>query len=167
MLLNIDSKNGVLGWKQLPVYEMERWENGQNTPYATPMTNLTTVDENAPQDTKLAWIGQNDYIPYRNWQIAHFRLLYDSMFLPYGVSYLNKARRHFRMLSMMEDMMLIYRLDRSIERRVFKINVGAIDEADVQAYVQEIANNFKRKPIVDPLTGQIDLRKSYMNVTKN
>lgn len=32
MLLNIDSKNGVMGWKMMPVYEMERWENGQNTP---------------------------------------------------------------------------------------------------------------------------------------
>lgn len=167
MLLNIDSKNGVLGWKQLPVYEMERWENGQNSPYSTPVTNLNTVDENTPQDTKFAWVGQNEYIPYRNWQIAHFRLLYDSLFLPYGVSFLNKARRHFRMLSMMEDMMLIYRLDRSIERRVFKINVGAIDEADVPAYVQEIANNFKRKPIIDPMTGQIDLRKSFMNVTED
>jgi len=167
MLLNIDSKNGIMGWKQLPVYEMERWENGQNSPYATPIANLNTVDENAPQDTKFVWIGQNEYIPYRNWQVAHFRLLYDSMFLPYGISYLNGARRHWRMLSMMEDMMLIYRLDRSIERRVFKINVGAIDENDVQAYVQEIANNFKRKPIVDPLTGQIDLRKSFMNVTED
>ena len=167
MLLNIDSKNGVLGWKQLPVYEMERWENGQNSPYSTPVTNLNTVDGNTPQDTKFAWVGQNEYIPYRNWQIAHFRLLYDSLFLPYGVSFLNKARRHFRMLSMMEDMMLIYRLDRSIERRVFKINVGAIDEADVPAYVQEIANNFKRKPIIDPMTGQIDLRKSFMNVTED
>lgn len=167
MLLNIDNKNGVLGWKQLPVYEIERWENGQNSPYSTPISNLNTVDENAPQDTKFAWVGQNEYIPYRNWQIAHFRLLYDSLFLPYGVSALNKARRHWRMLSMMEDMMLIYRLDRSIERRVFKINVGAIDEADVQAYVQEIANNFKRKPIIDPLTGQIDLRKSFMNVTED
>ena len=167
MLLNIDSKNGILGWKQLPVYEIERWENGQNSPYSSPITNLNTIDENAPQDTKFAWVGQNEYIPYRNWQIAHFRLLYDSIFLPYGVSALNKARRHFRMLSMMEDMMLIYRLDRSIERRVFKINVGAIDEADVQAYVQEIANNFKRKPIIDPLTGQIDLRKSFMNVTED
>lgn len=167
MLLNIDGKNGVLGWKQLPVYEMERWENGQNSPYATPIANLNTVDENAPQDTKFVWVGQNEYIPYRNWQVAHFRLLYDSIYLPYGVSYLNKARRHFRMLSMMEDMMLIYRLDRSIERRVFKINVGAIDADDVQAYVQEIANNFKRTPIVDPLTGQIDLRKSFMNVTED
>ena len=167
MLLNIDAKNGVLGWKQLPVYEMERWENGQNSPYSSPITNINTVDENAPQDTKFAWVGQNEYIPYRNWQIAHFRLLYDSIFLPYGCSALNKARRHWRMLSMMEDMMLIYRLDRSIERRVFKINVGAIDDADVQAYVQEIANNFKRKPIIDPMTGQIDLRKSFMNVTED
>ena len=167
MLLNIDGKNGVLGWKQLPVYEMERWENGQNSPYATPIANLNTVDENAPQDTKFVWVGQNEYIPYRNWQVAHFRLLYNSIYLPYGVSFLNSARRHFRMLSMMEDMMLIYRLDRSIERRVFKINVGAIDENDVQAYVQEIANNFKRTPIVDPLTGQIDLRKSFMNVTED
>ena len=167
MLLNIDNKNGILGWKQLPVYEMERWENGQNSPYATPISNLNTVDENAPQDTKFVWVGQNEFIPYRNWQVAHFRLLYDSIFLPYGCSYLNKARRHWRMLSMMEDMMLIYRLDRSIERRVFKINVGAIDENDVQAYVQEIANNFKRKPIVDPMTGQIDLRKSFMNVTED
>ena len=167
MILNIDGKNGVLGWKQLPVYEMERWENGQNSPYATPIMNLNTVDENAPQDTKFVWVGQNEYIPYRNWQIAHFRLLYDSIFLPYGVSFVNKARRHFRMLSQMEDMMLIYRLDRSVERRVFKINVGAIDEDDVQAYVQEIANNFKRTPIVDPLTGQIDLRKSFMNVTED
>ena len=167
MLLNIDGKNGVMGWKQLPVYEMERWENGQNTPYATPISNLNTIDENAPQDTKFVWVGQNEYTPYRNWQVAHFRLLYDSQFLPYGVSFLNKARRHFRMLSMMEDMMLIYRLDRSIERRVFKINVGAIDENDVQAYVQNIANSFKRKPIVDPMTGQIDIRKSFMNVTED
>lgn len=167
MLLNIDGKNGVMGWKQLPVYEMERWENGQNTPYATPISNLNTIDENAPQDTKFVWVGQNEYTPYRNWQVAHFRLLYDSQFLPYGVSFLNKARRHFRMLSMMEDFMLIYRLDRSIERRVFKINVGAIDENDVQAYVQQIANNFKRKPIIDPMTGQIDIRKSFMNVTED
>ena len=167
MLLNIDGKNGVLGWKQLPVYEMERWENGQNSPYATPIANLNTIDENVAQDTKFVWVGQNEYIPYRNWQVAHFRLLYDSIYLPYGASFLNSARRHFRMLSMMEDMMLIYRLDRSIERRVFKINVGAIDENDVQAYVQEIANNFKRTPIVDPLTGQIDLRKSFMNVTED
>ena len=85
----------------------------------------------------------------------------------HNCSFLHKARRHFRMLSMMEDMMFIYRLDRSIERRVFKINVGAIDEADVPAYVQQIADNFKRTPIIDPMTGQVDLRKNIMNQTND
>lgn len=164
MLLNIDKDNGVMGWKQLPVYEMERYENGTEYPYVSaPNINLNNVDENKIEDTKFVWVGQSEYIPYRSWQIAHFRLLYDSQFLPYGTSVLHKARRHFRMLSMMEDMMLIYRLDRSIERRIFKINVGAIDVEDVPSYVQEIANNFKRTPIIDPMTGQVDLRKNIMS----
>jgi hypothetical protein len=67
----------------------------------------------------------------------------------------------------MEDMMLIYRLERSIERRVYKIYVGAIDDADVQSYVQEIANNFKRTPIIDPMTGQVDLRKNLLSVDQD
>lgn len=164
MLLNIDQTKGILGWKQLPVYEIERYENGMDCPYASAVGyNLNNVNENNVDKTKFIWVGQSEYIPYREFQIAHFRLLYDSQFLPYGVSALHKARRHFRMLSMMEDMMLVYRLDRSVERRVFKVNVGAIDEADVPAYVQTIADNFKRKPIIDPMTGQIDLRKNVMN----
>ena len=168
MLLNIDKNNGVMGWKQLPVYEMERYENGNEYPYmSAPHVSLNNVDETKTEDTKFVWVGQTEYIPYRNWQIAHFRLLYDSQFLPYGVSVLHKARRHFRMLSMMEDMMLLYRLDRSVERRVFKINVGSIDDQDVPGYVQEIANNFKRTPIIDPMTGQIDLRKNIMSQTQD
>lgn len=165
MLLNLDQSKGVLGWKQLPVYEIERYENGMDCPYASSTVgyNLNNISEKNIDKTKFVWVGQSEYIPYREFQIAHFRLLYDSQFLPYGVSILNKARRHFRMLSMMEDMMLVYRLDRSVERRVFKINVGAIDEADVPAYVQQIADNFKRTSIIDPMTGQIDLRKNVMN----
>lgn len=166
VLLKMDNENGIMGWKQLPVYEMERYENGMLYPYstATPINlNNTKSVENTVDNTTFVWASQPNTLAYRNFQVAHFRLLYDSLFLPYGVSILHKARRHFRMLSMMEDMMLIYRLDRSIERRVFKINVGAIDEADVPAYVQDIANNFKRTPIIDPLTGQVDTRKNLMN----
>lgn len=60
--------------------------------------------------------------------------------------------------------MLIYRLERSIERRVFKIYTGAIDDKDVPAYMQQVANQFKRTPIIDPQTGQIDLRKNFASV---
>lgn len=167
MLLNIDMNNGITGWKQLPVYDIERYENGMENPYAQAYTNLNTIDVDKEDSTKFVWVGENNFIPYRNWQIAHFRLLYDNIFLPYGCSMLNKARRHFRMLSMMEDMMLIYRLERSIERRVFKVNVGAIDDADVPSYVQQIADNFKRTPIIDPLTGQLDLKKNILGQSED
>lgn len=167
LLLDIDTENGVTNWRQLPVYEVERYENGMENPYASAYVNLNNIDLNKTDSTKFVWVGQTNYIPYRNWQIAHFRLLYDSLFLPYGVSYLQKARRHWRLLSMMEDMMLIYRLERSIERRVFKINVGNIDDADVPAYINEIANNFKRTPIIDPMTGQLDLKKNLLNVSED
>ena len=166
LLLNIDDKNGVTGWKELPVYEIERYENGMENPYASAYTQLSNVNPYMQNSTKFVWVGTNEYIPYQDWQIAHFRLLYNSIFLPYGCSFLQKARRHFRLLSMMEDSMLVYRLERSVERRVFKINVGAIDEQDVPAYVQQIANEFKRTPIIDPLTGQIDLRKNVLPVWK-
>ena len=167
MLLDINDENGVVNWKQLPVYEIERYENGMENPYAGAYVNLNNINLNQTDSTKFVWVGQSEFIPYRNWQIAHFRLLYDSLLLPYGVSYLNKARRHWRMLSMMEDMMLIYRLERSIERRVFKVNVGNIDEDDVPTYVEDIANNFKRTPIIDPMTGQLDLKKNILNVSED
>lgn len=163
MLLDIDNKLGVKGWKQLPVFNMERIENGLENPYS----QVASTD-NVDMSTKFVWQGgNNSQIPFRNWQIAHFRLLTNSLYLPYGMSYLNAARRHWRMLSLMEDMMLIYRLERSIERRVYKIYVGAIDDADVQAYVENIANNFKRTQIIDPMTGQIDLRKNILSVDQD
>jgi hypothetical protein len=170
MLLDIDNKNGVKGWKQMPVFNMERIENGIQNPYgagASIAVNGITKDD-ADMSTQFIWLDDNNsQIPFRDWQIAHFRLLTNSLYLPYGVSYLNAARRHWRMLSLMEDMMLIYRLERSIERRVYKIFVGAIDDADVQAYVERIANEFKRTPIVDPMTGQIDLRKNILSVDQD
>jgi len=170
MLLDIDHKNGVKGWKQLPVFNVERIENGIQNPYGYGMSisvNSANIDEK-DLSTQFIWIDENQgQIPFRDWQIAHFRLLTNSLYLPYGVSYLNAARRHWRMLSLMEDMMLIYRLERSIERRVYKIFVGAIDDADVPAYVEQIANEFKRTPIIDPITGQVDLRKNILSVDQD
>lgn len=167
MLLDIDHKNGVKGWKQLPVFNMERIENGVQNPYGAGMSiavNGVNTD-NADLSTKFIWLDDNNsQVAFRDWQIAHFRLLTNSLYLPYGVSYLNAARRHWRMLSLMEDMMLIYRLERSVERRVYKIFVGAIDDADVGAYVERIANEFKRTPIIDPMTGQVDLRKNILSI---
>ena len=168
MLLDIDHKKGVKGWKQLPVFQVERIENGIVNPYGGGGMSAAVNGknpENVDMSTQFVWTdGNNSQVPFRNWQVAHFRLLSNSIYLPYGCSYINAARRHWRALSLMEDMMLIYRLERSIERRVYKIFVGSIDDADVQGYVEQVANELKRTPIVDPLTGQLDLRKNILGV---
>ena len=115
MLLNVDNKLGVTGWRQLPVFNVERLENGIENKYAT--VGGYTNKSDGDLSTKFVWQDENNtQTAFRNWQIGHFRLLTDSLYLPYGTSYLNKARRHWRMLSLMDDMMLIYRLERSIER---------------------------------------------------
>lgn len=162
MLLNIDKSEGIMGWTMLPVYEIDRLENGYGSAYS--IGTGTGNRDIKPDEVSFVWNGHNEGTPYRNWQVAHFRLLYDSFFLPYGVSLLHKTRRAWRMWSMMEDAMLMWRLDKAVERRVYKIYVGNIDDADVDAYVESIANNFKRTQIIDPETGQVDLRKNFMDI---
>lgn len=165
MLLNI-TKEGIAGWRQQSVYETDRYEGGLSGYYGGgQMINIG--EDLKPDEVRFVHAGMNQATSYSEWQMAHFRLLNDSFFLPYGVSLLHKARRAWRMWSMMEDAMLIYRLDKSIERRVFKVYVGGINDKDVPAFVQEIANNFKRTPIIDPMTGQVDLRKNFLDVSSD
>ena len=163
MFLNIDPKEGVLGWRELNVHQINRVEFGAVTAYGG--SNVNAPLSTNPNDVKFVWEGHNESTPYQSWQVAHFRLIKDSLYLPYGVSWLNGARRHWRMLSMMEDAMLLYRLERSIERRIFKVNVGLIDDADVPAFLQDFMNTVKRAPIIDAATGQIDLRKNFLDVS--
>ena len=113
MFLNLDLNEGVKGWRELPVHEMRRIENGMDNMYGAGMFNASFT-QLKPDEVKFVWEGHNEDRPFKNWMIAHFRLITDSIFLPYGCSWLNKARRHWRMLSMMEDAMLLYRLERSI-----------------------------------------------------
>lgn len=164
-LLNIDKDNGIMGWMMMPVYEVDREENGYGATVNSTVPQPTS--DIKPDEVRFVWKGHNGDSPYFNWQVAHFRLLNDSFFLPYGVSLLHKARRAWRMWSMMEDAMLIWRLDKAVERRVYKVYVGAIDDADVPAYINEIANNFKRTQIIDPITGQVDLRKNFLDVSSD
>lgn len=167
-LLNPSDTDGIVGWKQLPVEEVERYE-GKSIYNNYQINDLNGINKIDDGETHFVWrssmTGGIDVL--KNFQMAHFRLIFDNKALPMGVSYMNSARRHFRMLMMAEDMMLVYRLERSMERRVFKINIGGIDPNDAQAYINDIANNFKRTPLVDPQTGQLDLYKNILNPSED
>ena len=156
--LNIDDKHGIVGAKQMPNYEMERRESGLFNMISG--INRTDTDESSIDKTKFYW--RNNNIEFNSWQIAHFRLMGDDRRLPYGTSVLEKSRRIWKQLILAEDSMLVYRVTRAPERRVYKIYVGNIDEADVPAYVNQIADRFKRIPITDPQTGQMDLRYNQL-----
>ena len=158
LLLNIDDKKGIIGARQLPNFEIERREGDivQNQ-YSG---EWTVNNEGEDAKVKFMWRGRD--MEFNSWQIAHFRLLGDDRRLPYGTSVLEKARRIWKQLQLSEDAMLVYRVTRAPERRVYKIFVGNIDEQDVPQYVDDIANRFKRKPVIDPQTGQIDLRYNQL-----
>ncbi len=149
VFLNIDDKHGILGGKQMPNYEMDRIEGS-----LIDMINNTSTND--IDKTKFVWRGHN--VEFNSWQIAHFRLMGDDRRLPYGTSILEKSRRIWKQLILAEDSMLVYRVTRAPERRVYKIYVGNIDDADVPAYVDAIADRFKRIPMIDPQTGQMDLK---------
>jgi hypothetical protein len=104
---------------------------------------------------------------FQPWEIAHFRLLGDDRKLPYGTSMLEKSRRIWKQLLLSEDAMLIYRTSRAPERRIFKVYVGNMNDDDVEAYVNRVANKFKRQQIVDSKTGQVDMRFNQMAVDQD
>jgi hypothetical protein len=157
--LNINDKQGIVSTKQMPNYEIERREAGLYDLVSG--RELESSDEKDKDRVKFYWRGRD--IEFNSWQIAHFRLLGDDRRLPYGTSVLEKARRIWKQLILSEDSMLVYRVTRAPERRVYKIYVGNIDDADVEQYVNAIADRFKRMPIIDPQTGQIDLRYNQLS----
>jgi len=163
--LNTSDKYGITGAKQMPNFEMERREGGV---YDTITAKLNSTSENGKdrsgeskeERVRFFWRGRD--LEFESWQVAHFRLLGDDRRLPYGTSVLEKSRRIWKQLLLSEDAMLVYRVTRAPERRVFKIYVGNIDDEDVQPYVNEIANRFKRANVIDPNTGQVDLRYNQL-----
>jgi intein/homing endonuclease len=158
--LKLDPEKGIVGCNQLPNIEIERLEPGS----AEKSPNYGEMSSES-QSLKFKW--KNKQMEFQPWEIAHFRILGDDRKLPYGTSLLEKARRIWKQLLLSEDAMLIYRTSRAPERRVFKVFVGNMDDNDVEAYVQRVANKFKREQIVDSKTGNVDMRFNQMAVDQD
>jgi len=150
LYLDIDEKYGVKSVIALPPHEVERLE-GQ--------------DSTNPNYIQYQWNTAG--LTFENWQIAHFRILGHDKYAPYGTSILEASRRIWRQLTLMEDAMMAYRVIRSSERRVFKIDVGAIPPQEVEQYMQKVVTQLKRHSIVNPDTGRIDLRYNPMSIEED
>jgi len=104
---------------------------------------------------------------FDNYEIAHFRLLTDVNFLPYGRSYLEPARKLFKQYTLMEDAMLVHRIVRAPEKRVFYMNVGGIPPAEIENFMQKAISKMKRTPYIDQQTGEYNLKYNMQNLMED
>jgi len=142
---------GVINAYPLPISEIEREEG---------------FDEKDPMAVRFRWVTQGNQV-LENWQISHMRLLGNDAFLPYGSSVLEPARRIWRQLILLEDAMLVYRIVRAPERRVFKIDVGNVPPEEISNYMEQAQSSLKRASVVDKSTGKVDLRYNPLSVDED
>ena len=106
-------------------------------------------------------------ITFDNYEMAHFRLLSDMNYLPYGRAYIEPARKLYKQYALMEDAMLIHRIVRAPEKRIFKINVGSIPPNEVENFMQKTISTLKRTPYMDEQTGEYNLKYNMQNLLED
>ena len=142
---------GIVNAYPIPISEMEREEG---------------YDPKDPMAVRFRWITRGNQV-LENWQISHFRLLGNDAFLPYGSSVLESARRIWRQLILMEDAMLVYRIVRAPERRVFYIDVGNIPPEEIANFMEQAQTSLKRNRVSDKANGKMDLRYNPLSVDED
>lgn len=147
---DVSPEYGVVNVFPIPVNELEREEN---------------FDRDDPNAVRFRWTTLGNRI-LENWEVSHFRLLGNDQFLPYGSSIIEPARRIWRQLILIEDAMLVYRVVRAPDRRVFYIDVANIPPEEVPAYVEEQRRNLRTNSVIDNATGRVDLRYNPMPIHK-
>jgi hypothetical protein len=150
LYMDIDDKIGITSVIGMPNNEVERLE-GQ--------------DQTNPNYVQYQWNGAG--MSFENWQVAHFRILGNDKYSPYGTSVLDPARRIWRQLTLLEDAMIAYRVVRAPERRVFKIDVGNIPPQDIPQYMEKVKSEMKRNSLVNANTGRVDLRYNPLSLEED
>jgi hypothetical protein len=148
--LDIDEEIGIKSFIGLPVSEIERMEG---------------TDQSNPNYVQYQW--NTGGLTFENWQMAHFRVLGNDKYVPYGTSVLDPGRRIWRQLTLLEDAMIAYRVVRSPSRKQFKIDVGGIPPEEVEQYMQKIITMMKRHQVVDDTSGRVDLRYNPLSIEED
>jgi len=161
--LEVSEKFGIYNVLPLSTYEVVREEG---TDPENPAYVQFTLDPNGLASGATNTI-RRDQFTLENYEVAHFRLLTDSNYLPYGRSYLEPARKVFKQLMLMEDAMLIHRIMRAPEKRVFYVNVGAIPPDQVEQFMADTVNKMKKTPYIDQQTGDYNLKFNVQNMTED
>ena len=83
------------------------------------------------------------------------------------LSYLHKAIKALNQLRMIEDSLVIYRLSRAPERRIFYIDVGNLPKIKAEQYLKEVMNRYRNKLVYDAQTGEVRDDRKYMSMMED
>ena len=161
--LDISEKYGITNVIPLSVYDVSRLEglDPENPEYVKYLIESATAEHRYKPETSAT------KEELENYEVAHFRLLSDSNYLPYGKSQIEGGRKIYKQLTLMEDAMLIHRIMRAPEKRIFKLDIGNIPPAEVDNYMQQVINKMKKAPVVDETTGDYNLKYNMQNITED
>jgi len=165
--LEIAEEFGVYNVLPYTVYHMSRHEGRDPENPAKVTFQLDPDGLASSQDPNFIPKSNRRVVEFDNYEIAHFRLISDTNYLPYGRSFIEPARKIFKQLTLMEDAMLIHRIMRAPEKRTFYINVGQIPPNEVEQFMQKTITQMKKTPFVDPNTGDYNLRFNMMNMMED
>ena len=162
--LQISEKFGIYNVLPLSVYQVVR-EEGMDP--ENPNYVQFILDPNGLSQSNTYSARRSDQMKLENYEVAHFRLLSDANYLPYGRSYLEPARKVFKQLILMEDAMLIHRIMRAPEKRIFYMNVGGIPPNEIDSFMERTVQKMKKTPYVDQNTGDYNLKFNIQNMTED
>ena len=164
--LDIADKYGVTNVQPMSAYDISRLEG--HDPANPQMVQFEFIPQQGSGHVgaRHSQRGRESTL-LENYEVAHFRLLSDSNFVPYGRSILEGGRKVWKQLTLMEDAMLIHRIMRAPEKRVFKLDIGNIPPAEVDNFMQQAINKMKKAPIMDEKTGEYNLRYNIQNLTED
>ena len=83
------------------------------------------------------------------------------------LSHLHKAIKPVNQLRMIEDSLVIYRISRAPERRIFKIDVGNLPKIKAEQYLKDVMNRYRNKLVYDASTGEIRDDRNYMSMLED
>lgn len=150
LFLDIDPKLGVTGTRALPTMAIQRLEG---------------EDPTNPNYVQFQWNDKG--ITFENVEIAHFRILGNDKYYPYGTSVLDASRKITKQLNLMIEHMMTYRIVRSSEKRAFYYDIGGMDSTQQETYLEKAISKTKRQSVINASNGQLDLRYNVVGVEED
>jgi len=157
--LKPDNVNRIEDNGRLSHYEYDATQTEKNEATQTALHGRVDSDKQREEE-------EQKVFKLQPWQVIHFKILTDRDTDPYGGSLLKPGVKTYRRLTLLEDVMLVYRISRAPERRVFYIDVGNMNYTDAKKFIQKIKNQYRTQNFLDE-NGNINKKANVLSITSD